>query len=613
MKNLVLVLEKLNFNYLLFAKNLLKEKFDLLLNKNKFENIAIFVDENIFENDLNKNLFDNFDKLKEFVYNEIIKFNNWFVYKDIFDFFYIQKKNFENFEDKENIYFLLLEFDSIFFDIDLNSKIIEESIKYDIQYYYGEGFSDGIIGQVYKYEIIEDIIPLLNKNDEIRKNFIFDILLRNITNFDIDLIEGNENFEAFRTSLRIRNEEDIPVILKLFVLYFLIKDSEILKALSDENFIFNFIKFEDYKDYYENIFLREKLFNSNEFNQKFDKEEILNILEFLISFYEYDKDILSNIEKTIIFLKERKIINNEFSFKNDIILYSPYNFIDNIFKIFPEIVFSFPKTIILEISSTCSFSCISCPYTYGLKREKKYLMLDEIKIIYEKNSNIFKNAIFIIGGFGEPFENENAFDIINFLSKNNKVYVETNCSKFTSDITKKLENLKNVFFIFNVDAFSEATYSKLGKKLNFSKLETFCKYYLEKYPDSFYIQFIRMKENDEELEAFYEKWKKFENNIIFRKYNTFSNYLEDRDVVDLTPTIRYPCFHLRRDLLILSDGKIGLCKSDFNGEILNYNLFENDLIIYPVLNKLFSFYKDHCRKNYPSICKNCNEFYTFYF
>jgi spiro-SPASM protein len=424
------------------------------------------------------------------------------------------KENIKDEEELNDIYFVFSEYEYIYFDNKINSEILDESIKYQIEYYYGEGFPEGIVGQIVNGSIIKDIFELANEQDDVHKNFIFDILLRNVSFFDIDLIEGEEDFEVFRYSLTLSKKEDIPLI-----------------------------------DY-----------------------------------------ILDNIEN-----------------KQNI----SFNEIKTIVKKNPEKLRTIPKAIFIEVSSKCNFQCIHCPYSKGIKREKEFLTADEIEKLYKGNIEFFDDKVIVISGFGEPFLNPEIIEIIDFFSQNHNIIVETNGSYFNSDIMKKLKNPDKVKFIVSIDSATENTFNFLGKSMNFKKLETFLKYFLEKYPQNFYIQFVRMKQNDFEVEQFYEKWKNFEKNIIFRKYNNYSGVLEDNEVADLTPINRFPCFHLRRDFYILSDGKVALCKSDINGDIADSNVFEEGMEI--IWQKLEKFYKLHLEKKYIPMCKNCNEFYTFYF
>jgi hypothetical protein len=50
--------------------------------------------------------------------------------------------------------------------------------------------------------------------------------------------------------------------------------------------------------------------------------------------------------------------------------------------------------------------------------------------------------------------------------------------------------------------------------------------------------------------------------IILQKQNVYLGRVEDRRYSDLSPVERIPCWHLQRDLFILSDGTVGFCKQD---------------------------------------------------
>jgi len=519
--------------------DLVVQKADAVEHNIQFEEKILFIPEESAGNstgaDADISEFPDLNCSAIFFYNEV---------KDIFG------KSLKYFSEKginpEEVFSLIFQPDWLFFDIETNKYILNESIKYDIQYYYGEGFPEGIIGQVAKGEIFEDIMKLSKPSDQVKKNFVFDILLRNISQFDLDLIEGIENYEAYRTSCTLSKKEDLPVIFSLY-------------------------------SYFGNFEIK----------------------------YDYTLSPEQNLSRIAQMVKDPE--------KYNLINHKQINdfFINN-----KTLTRTYPKGIFMEISSSCQFSCIHCPYPSGLERIQPFLSLEQTKKIKETNPLVFKDTSIILGGMGEPFDNKECIEIINYLSREHKVYIETNGSGFTSDVMKKIINPGKVIFIISMDADTEEIYKKLGKKMSFKKLETFIKYYLENYPDNFFIQFVRMHENDDELENFYEKWKKYEDNIIFRKYNNYSNFLENREVADLTPVDRYPCFHLRRDFYILSDGRVALCKSDLNGKIIDYSLLdnldkENNMLI--PWQKSDLFYENHCQKKYHELCRNCNEFYTFYF
>lgn len=475
---------------------------------------------------------------------EIDSLNNFFSKLD-----YFFKNNDYSEELLEETYLFINNYEDIFFDYDLNNKIVQESINYDIEYYYGEGFPEGVIGQVIKASIIKDIIPLVKKSDKFDKNFIFSILLRNISYFDIDLIEGKFENEIFRYSLKLNKKEDIKLIYDILFLELKNRTVELVDKI-------------------DNLYG----YNLYEYNETYQK---------------------------VLYDNKELILNIHYNKINDILLNKP------------SLIRTYPKTIFIEISSQYYSDLIYLPPQNYIKRKKKFLTLDDIKNIYEKNKFFFEDTVIIIDGFGEQFFNKEIIEIINYLSQENEVIVKTTGAFFFSDFTKKLKNLDNIKIIILLDASNEKIYKLVGHKENFKKIETFAKYFLKNYPDSFFIEFTRMKENDSDIEQFYEKWKEYDSNIIFRKYNNFSGVLLNREVADLTPVERFPCFHIRRDFYILSDGKISICKSDFNGEILHKSVFEDSC--YNIFESYKNIYLKHITKEYPQICKGCNEFYTFNF
>jgi len=424
------------------------------------------------------------------------------------------------------------------FSFSKNSFIIEDAEKYLVDYYYGENFPEGIVGEVFKNSIIDELIKLSNSKDSYHQNIIFDILLRNISLFDIDLIEGFDYYLPYRISLSLSDFSSLPLIYSIF--------------------------------------------NSNFSDNINDKELKLDSLKNL-SFFNIPK-----IDKSLSIEWEdlRKTLSK----------------LENLYTI--------PKTFIIELSSKCNFSCIHCPYPKGLKRDSQFLDKDRLFSFIEKNKIYFNDAKFIIGGFGEPFLHKDFKQIIEFLSSKNKVYIETNGSLLDVDFFEQFENKKNIFLIVSLDAINEQTYKNLGKKMIFPILLKTVSNLLEKYPENVYISYLRIPQNDEEIELFYSNFQKFEKNIIFRKYNSYSMKLENLEVADLTPVERFPCYHLRREIFILSDGKISLCYSDFDGEILKETIDDD---ITSIINSIKKFYNMHCEKSYMDLCTKCNEFYTYFF
>ncbi|MFN3411026.1 MAG: radical SAM protein, partial [Exilispira sp.] len=475
-------------NYLVF----LRKKLDIF-NDNVSLNLFVAYEENI-----KKFINEFFSDYQQIIYNSSLK--------SFFESYNIKlveygKKIDSELNTEEN-FTILLSASYPFFSISKNKFILEDAEKYLVDYYYGENFPEGIIAEVFKNSIIEQLIKISKDSDQYHHNAIFEILLRNISLFDIDLLEGFNYYLPYRISLSIEDYSSLPLI------YY------IMTGIKPYNI--------------------DDLKNLNFFNLRDLKpEDIKGKLEpKLIQEWDYIEKILMDLEN----------------------------------------LYTIPKTYIIELSSKCNFSCNFCISKEELIRESEYLDKNRLFNFIDKNKNYLIDSKFIIGGFGEPFLHKDFNQIINYLSKNNQIYIETNGSFLTKDFFNNFDNPENIYLIISLDAIKEETYKALGKKMIFSLLLKTINELLEKYPDNIYISFIRIPQNDDEIEEFYSYFQKYENNIIFRKFNSYSNKLENLEVADLTPVQRFPCYHLRREVFILSDGKIALCYSDFNGNLINLNI-----------------------------------------
>ena len=73
----------------------------------------------------------------------------------------------------------------------------------------------------------------------------------------------------------------------------------------------------------------------------------------------------------------------------------------------------------------------------------------------------------------------------------------------------------------------------------------------------------------------------------------------------------FPLLHIKRDVAILLDGTVPLCREDTERTHPLGNVFVEDLAA--IWERGVAFYKNHIDEAYPSICRECDEYYTFNF
>ena len=133
-------------------------------------------------------------------------------------------------------------------------------------------------------------------------------------------------------------------------------------------------------------------------------------------------------------------------------------------------------------------------------------------------------------------------------------------------------------------------------------------------PNCVYPQFVRMNQNEEELELFFRYWNEKSNasngNLIIQKYDDFAGLLPECKPADLSPLERNVCWHLRRDFTILLNGDVPSCKTCLFDQI-NGNVFESSLE--EIWQKNNSLIEEQIKNNYNKRCGKCDEYYTFNF
>ncbi|MFW5842971.1 MAG: spiro-SPASM protein [Spirochaetota bacterium] len=208
-------------------------------------------------------------------------------------------------------------------------------------------------------------------------------------------------------------------------------------------------------------------------------------------------------------------------------------------------------------------------------------------------------------------------DVSTLLELTNRIdcrrfWVETSGVGWKPEVVEAIVSGRypKVTWIVCLDAYSEEVYRRVRGE-GFAEAVGFASALLDKLPGSVYLQSTRMEENEEDLESFYREWKKVTPNVIIQKYDHFSQRLPDRRVVDNAPVVRLPCWHLKRDMSVLVDGSVPLCREDLSLDHRLGNALTEPMEAVWLRGE--TYYQRHVDGDYPALCQKCDEYYTFNF
>lgn len=178
-----------------------------------------------------------------------------------------------------------------------------------------------------------------------------------------------------------------------------------------------------------------------------------------------------------------------------------------------------------------------------------------------------------------------------------------------SELEKVLAMDKSgITWIIDLDALDRQLYKKLRGD-GAEEAYAFAERLIEKSPENTFVQAVRMKDNEKDTEQFYKYWKEKTNNVIIQKYDWCCGRLAQRKVTDLSPVKRLPCWHLKREMIILLDGTVIACRDDLERQTVLGNIFADEILT--VWENGERYYRQHLTREYPEICRSCDEYYTY--
>jgi len=306
----------------------------------------------------------------------------------------------------------------------------------------------------------------------------------------------------------------------------------------------------------------------------------------------------------------------------------------------PQILRTLPNFYPIQVYGGCPQKCTLCPYPLftGVTERKDFMDTEKFEILLDKIIAFSGDAVIDLSLWGELSLHPEKMKLIEAVISRSELalVIETSavgwkaeelekcaniCSSYLKD-NKRKNPLPPLSWIISLDTSDPQRYAQL-RGAGFAEANECAGKLLKLFPKDCYVQAVRVAGSEDDTEKFYRYWKETapnrEKNIIIQKYDDFCNVMEKKQASDISPVIRQPCWHIMRDMPVLIDGTVPLCREELS--LLKEQNCENSRGLGNVFTESLEtiwkngelYYIEHCEKNYTEKCANCDEYYTYNF
>lgn len=285
-------------------------------------------------------------------------------------------------------------------------------------------------------------------------------------------------------------------------------------------------------------------------------------------------------------------------------------------KNFKSDIYKFPKHILIESSVNCNANCAMCPND-ELKRKNKEMPHSLFKKIIDQcvGKDVEEIHPFM---HGEPFMVKDIFEKMKYINDKlptTKIIIFTNGALLDEEKSKKLLKIKNVKEItFSLDAYTEKTYKKIRKGLDFDKTKAnifnFIKLNNEsptRIPTS--VSMTRSIQNQHEVIPFGKFWiSKVDKIDVHRCTGRNKEVPLFGDDLIKEHFKEMPCNSVFNVMPINTDGEVVMCCEDAMAKVVIGNVNEQSMVEIwnnDKYNTIRTAHIEHRKRDLP-ICKDCN-------
>ena len=304
----------------------------------------------------------------------------------------------------------------------------------------------------------------------------------------------------------------------------------------------------------------------------------------------------------------------------------------------PELLRTLPSFFNIQVTGACPQTCSLCPwpaYSGDITGRKDFMPMAVFAELLCNIEEFAGDAVISISLWGEPSLHPDRMELIKMVLSRPalSLVVETSGIGWKEEELKALalaasgaaprkNQMASLSWIVSLDAHDPERYREV-RGPGFAEAVSCAKMLFPLFPKAAYVQALRVKGFEDDIEHFYRFWKDEGNaaglrdsaHIIIQKYDDFSGALPRLQASDLSPVKRRQCWHVQRDMCILLDGRVPGCREDLkvlkgNGAVCG-NAFSEELS--RIWERGAALFAEHCKAEYKGICAICDEYYTYNF
>ena len=295
-----------------------------------------------------------------------------------------------------------------------------------------------------------------------------------------------------------------------------------------------------------------------------------------------------------------------------------------------QILRTLPSFYPVQVYGGCPQKCTLCPYPVltDAAERKDFMDSGKFEELLDKITAFSGDAVIDLSLWAELSLHPEKIKLIEKVLSRRELalVIETSgvgwkndeleeCALLCNNAGKRKNSLPPLSWIVSLDTADPKRYMELRGN-GFAQAVDCAKKLFSLFPENCYVQAVRTEGSEDDTEKFYRYWKEAapfaDKNIIIQKYDDFCGFLEKKQASDISPVIRQSCWHIMRDMPVLIDGTVPLCREELKKEkrILG-NVFTESLE--SIWQKGERYYLEQCKKNYAGLCANCDEYYTYNF